>query len=98
AEIGLSNLPPAVQNLSLAEFFCNYDNIWQSRHRGGDAGYTRCTILSEDHVTMTVKSPYPIDLFYGAFYGYARYFCPKDKTFSVAYDHPFDDEIIGQEI
>jgi len=86
AQIGLDAMPPAMKAISLEEFFSKYDAIWKSRHRNGDGGSVRCEQVDENHLILHVKTPYPDDVFYGAMYAYARFFCPRDKTFSIAYD------------
>jgi hypothetical protein len=89
-QVSLDHMPAAMKSLTLAQFLSNYDSVWQSRHRGGDVGYVRFEQVNDNHFVMTFKSPYPDDIFYGAFYAYARHFCPRNKRFSVSYDtnHP----------
>jgi hypothetical protein len=86
AQLGLEALPPAMKTLSLPEFFVQYEAVWASRHRNGDGGSVTCTQVDDHHLILTVKTPYPDDVFYGAIYAYTRYFCPQDKVFSLSYD------------
>lgn len=86
AQIGLDGMSEEAKSLSLQAFFSNYDAVWQSRHRNGDVGHVKYEQINEDHIILTIKVPYPDDIFYGAFYTYARHFHPKNKNFSVAYD------------
>ncbi len=86
AEIGFDNMPAERKVMPISTFFSNYDAIWQSRHRNGDVGHVKYEQLSDDHIVLTVRSPYPDDMFYGAFYTYTRHFCPADRQFTVSYD------------
>lgn len=86
AQIVLEGMPPAMKTLSLPEFFSKYDAIWRSRYRNGDGGSIQCQQVDDNHLIVRVRTPYPDDIFYGAIYTYTRFFCPKGKTFSVAYD------------
>jgi len=86
AQLGIDGFPPALKNLSLPEFFLKYGDVWVSRHRNGDCGSVTCEVVDDKHLIMHVRTPFPDDIFYGAIYGYARFFCPQDKTFTVSYD------------
>jgi len=86
AQLALAALPPVMKGCTLQEFFSKYDAMWKSRHRNGDAGFVHCEQVDENHLILCIKTPYPDDVFYGAIYGYVRFFCPKDKTFSISYD------------
>lgn len=86
AQLALEGVLPSMKTPTLYEFFGQYDAMWKLRHRNGDGGYVRYEPVDPNHLIIHVKTPYPDDVFYGAIYGYARFFCPKDKTFSVAYD------------
>lgn len=81
-----SELPPEMQELSLEQFINAYYHVYQMRHRNGDAGYIRTERVSEKHLKIVMDIPYPDDVFYGVFYGYARRFVPSDHKFTVKYD------------
>jgi hypothetical protein len=86
AQVALDNMPPALKTLPMNLFFANYDAVWQSRHRNGDVGHVKFEQVDENHIKMSFNSPYPNDIFYGAFYTYARHYCPPNKRFTVAYE------------
>jgi hypothetical protein len=76
-----------LSNLSPVDFFMHYGEVYQSRHRNGDAGFIRAEKTSDTHVKVSMKTPYPDDLYYGVIYAYARYLAVKQgKQFTVKYD------------
>lgn len=87
ANLGIQGLPPAVQQLPLAEFFNQYEKIYQTRHRGGDAGYMRVEQPDARHIIIRAHNPYPDDINYGVIYGYTRHFLGlAGKGFTLKYD------------
>ncbi len=82
----LSVLPPEMEKMSLAEILMAYGKIYNIRHRGGDAGEISVEQVSNNHFKITMKIPYPDDVFYGVMYGYARRFRPAGAHFVVQYD------------
>jgi hypothetical protein len=77
---------PQIKALPFHKFFAGFDSVWQSRHRNGDVGHLKYKQIDDNHITMTFRSPYPDDIFYGAFFTYAREFKPEGKTFKVSFD------------
>ncbi len=86
ARLSLEAMPPQLKALPWQTFFASYDKIWQSRHRNGDVGHVVCEQVDDHHLILRFRSPYPDDIFYGAFYTYARHFKPEGMSFKVAYD------------
>lgn len=87
ANQGIAALPPAIQNMPLADFFVQYEKIYQTRHRGGDSGYMLVEQPNEHHIVIHACNPYPDDLNYGVIYGYTRHFLNKaGKGFVLRYD------------
>jgi hypothetical protein len=97
SQVVLQSLTAEAKAVSLHQFFSGYDAFWKSRHRNGDMGYVNYERVSENQIIMRVRTPYPDDLIYGLIYGYARYFCPKDQTVSVAYDEHLPSRDTGAE-
>lgn len=86
-ELGTETLPPAVQAMSLGDFFVQYEKIYQTRHRGGDSGYMRVAQPEANHIVLHARTPYPDDVMYGVIYAYTRFFLNKaGKSFVVRYD------------
>jgi hypothetical protein len=85
-ESALAGMSPQMKSMSLQEFCANYSARWQTLHRNGDAGSVEFQLVEENHIVMTLRVPYPDDVMYGVFYAYARFFMPKGKHVTVAYD------------
>ncbi len=86
ARLSLESMPPQLKALPWQTFFTSYDKVWQSRHRNGDVGRVTTEYVDDNHLVLRFRSPYPDDIFYGAFYAYTRHFKPAGKNFSVTYD------------
>jgi hypothetical protein len=91
-----SILPSEIQNLPLNKFLLAYAQRYQQQlHRNGDPGEIRVEILVGNHVVLALLDvPYPDDLMYGLFYGYARRLAHPGMHFTVQYD----DEITRREL
>ncbi len=85
AELSIESMPAPLKAMPIEEFYSKYDAIWQSRHKG-DVGHVQFEKVNDNHFILRLRSPYPEDIFYGAFYAYTRHYCPPNKSFSVAYD------------
>ncbi|NDJ61389.1 MAG: hypothetical protein GYB67_09700 [Chloroflexi bacterium] len=80
-------LPPELDaSAALHQVLLNWNNSYQSLHRGADVGYHHIEKVSETHYRATSTALYPDDFFYGVAYGFARRFLPPDVDFSVAFD------------
>ena len=86
ADIGFEGMPPQLKSMSLEEFLAAYPSRLSVIHHG-DVGYVKYEKLNENHFVMTMNVPYPDDMMYGVFYGYARHLKPKGQSPSVAYDN-----------
>lgn len=86
AQLGIDNLPPQMANATLEQLLMAYPAVYQQRHRGGDPGEIAVKKVDDSHYIITMRVPYPDDVFYGVMYGYVRHFCPQNKRFSLRYD------------
>ncbi len=85
ADLGYEGLPPQLKDISLEQFLAAYGARYRTLHHG-DVGYVNFEKVSDDHFVLTTKVPYPDDMMYGVFYGFARHLKPKGKGVSVSYD------------
>ena len=85
-ELGTKNLPPDMEKMSLEEFLEAYARIWVLRHRNADANAIKPEKVSDRHIRVTSRIPYPDDLLYGILYAYPRHFLPEGSGFVVKYD------------
>jgi hypothetical protein len=86
AAVEVGYIPPEMQTLSLVEFLTAYGKIYKMRHRGGAPGSVEVQTITDQHLKVILRIPYPDDVFYGIMYGYARRFRPKGTPFVVFYD------------
>lgn len=86
AAVEVGHIPPEIAQLSLEEFLHQYDKIYKMRHRHGDAGSITTEKVAPNHLRVTLKIPYPDDVFYGVIYAYARRFLPTGTRVVVKYD------------
>ncbi len=82
----LSPLTPGIEAMSFEQFLLMYPQVYQTRHRDGDPGGLIAEKVAEGHIKLTLDIPYPDDVFYGLFYGFARRLLPEDTEFTVYYD------------
>lgn len=82
----LAQFPPEFDQLPFDELLAVNDRAYQMQHRNGDAGYQTTEKISEGHVTITLKTPYPDDLAYGVVWGECKRFLPAGTNFTVFYD------------
>jgi hypothetical protein len=68
------------------EFLFLYQKLYQTRHRNGDPGWIQAERMARGHVRMTLKIPYPDDIFYGLFYGFATRFLARGVSRIIEYD------------
>lgn len=78
--------PPEIASATYPEFMSHLSEIYQGAHRGGDPGSYHSKVVSDHHVIVTARAPYPDDFVYGMIYGFARRFLPKGTSFTVKYD------------
>lgn len=78
--------PPELANASYPQFMRQLSGIYDSAHRGGYPGAYEVEIISDNHVQLTARVPYPDDFIYGIQYGFAKRFLPKGTNFNVRYD------------
>lgn len=86
AQLGIDSLPPQMASATLEQLLMAYPAVYQQRHQGGDAGELSVKKMNDDHYVITMRVPYPDDVFYGVMYGYVRHFRPQDRRFSLRYD------------
>lgn len=93
-----SVLPPEMQEMPLDKFLLAYAHHYpQHLHRNGDPGEIRVETRTKNHVVLTLDTPYPDDLMYGLFYGYARRFARPGMHFTVRYDDELPRKDLGGE-
>ena len=81
-----SPLTPDMEHMPFDRFLGLYSKIYQTRHRGGDAGQVIVEPMGHDHIAMIFEVPYPDGVMYGLMYGYARRILPAKTGFTVYYD------------
>lgn len=86
AQLGIDKLPPEMASATLEQVLLSYPKIYQTRHRGGDAGEIEVEKVNDDRYILKMRLPYPDDVFYGVMYGYVRHFRPANKRFTLRYD------------
>ena len=79
-------LPPDIENMTYPQFAMLADETYQINHRNGYAGEIKTEIVAEQHARYTIHVPYPDDLEYGVFYGFARRFLGPEPYLIVSYD------------
>jgi hypothetical protein len=82
----VSPIPQEVLQMPFDEFLFLYQKLYQTRHRNGDPGWVRAERMARGHVRMTLKIPYPDDIFYGLFYGFATRFLARGVSRIIEYD------------
>lgn len=82
----VSPLPPEVLQLSLEKFLFLYEKIYPTRHRNGNPGWVHVEKVAPGHVKMICNVPYPDDIFYGLFYGFASRFLAPGVQRVIEYD------------
>jgi hypothetical protein len=93
-----SILPPELQDLPLDKFLPAYAQYYQQVNRKGDPGEIRVETRAHNHVVLTLLDiPFPDDLMYGLFYGYARRFARPGMHFTVKYDDEITRRGLGGE-
>lgn len=90
AAANLSVIPPEIEAGPPHQFFKLYEQLYPTRHRNGDPGSITTEVHDEHHVTLTLNVPYPDDMMYGLFYGFARRLSGPGNYFTTRYDedHP----------
>jgi hypothetical protein len=80
-------MPPEMQTRSFVDIMMNFNaGSYLANNRGRDIGGIQCQILSEQHLVMIDRTPYPDDFIYGAYYAMARRFLGVDVDFTVKFD------------
>jgi hypothetical protein len=79
-------LPPEYDHLPFYEaLMATGARGYQFNHRG-DVGEQRVELVDDHRLRVTIRTPYPDDLFYGFYYGLVRRYMPAGIEFTVAYD------------
>lgn len=85
AAADLSLVPPEVEEMPPYKFFELYEQLYPKRWRNGDPGWIETDVRSEQYVVLNLYIPFPDDLSYGLFYGFAKRFS-HGARFTVQYD------------
>ncbi len=78
--------PPGFEELPFEQKILGIADNYQRDHRQGDAGEQIGEIVEDHHIKLTVRTPYPDDVWYGVYYGACRRFCPPGVQYTVEYD------------
>jgi hypothetical protein len=70
--------------------------VYLMQHRG-DTGEERVEKLGDQHMRLTMRTPYPDDLPYGVVWGMARRFLPEGTQFLIKYDETEPHRDLGGE-
>ena len=81
----ISPLPPDVLRLSPLEFYAAYNEVFQTRHRGGNPGGLIAEPANDNTVRITLVTPYPDEVMYGLMYGFAKRLLPTGTHITVRY-------------
>lgn len=80
-------MPPEIKSLPFKEIMLGFEQgSYRMNNRGKDIGGIETVVISDTHLVMVDKTPYPDDFIYGAYYAMARRFLPRGTDFSVKYD------------
>jgi hypothetical protein len=80
-------MPPEMKALPFKDIMLGFDRgSYRMNNRGKDIGGIETVVISDTHLVMIDKTPYPDDFAYGAYYAMARRFLPRGTAFSVKYD------------
>jgi len=85
ADLGIKALTPEMKAMPVEKFLAAYSERYKTLHHG-DVGYVNFEKLDDKHFALITRTPYPDDMLYGVFYGYARQLKPSGKGFKVYYD------------
>jgi hypothetical protein len=86
AIVETSALPPEFDTMPLIDILATTDQAYKMNNRGSDLGEYACEKVSDTHVKMVCRVPFPDNYNYGIFYGFARRFLPKGTHFKVFFD------------
>lgn len=79
-------LPEEYQSLPFEEaLLASGGRGYKMNHRG-DVGEHTIKKVGDNHITITIRTPYPDDLMYGVYYGLALRFLSSDTRFAFHYD------------
>jgi hypothetical protein len=78
--------PPEFDEMPLTEIMRDWNTAYELNNRGSDIGGFKVEIISDTHVKVTYRIPYPDDYNYGVFFGTAKRFLPEGTDFIVEYD------------
>ena len=79
-------LPPETVSMGIGDFLVNFEKLFPQRYRNGSPGYVHVQKIDDHSVVISYNIPYPVDVFYGMFYGYCRRLLPKGTQFTVVYE------------
>lgn len=89
AELIYANQPDQVRQLPFAEYVARSAASFEYFHRNSAGQGQRMYSVDSpaaNHLRLTMKVPYPDDLYYGIYYAHARRMLPKGTAFTVKYD------------
>ncbi|MBI5931103.1 MAG: hypothetical protein HY862_17470 [Chloroflexi bacterium] len=84
--IETARFPAEINNMDIYTLLSIWNNVYSTNHRGKDIGGMEYTKVSDKHIQMKIRIPFPDDLEYGVYWGIARRFLPPGTNFAVTYD------------
>lgn len=84
-QLELAEMPPEFSYMPLKDILSQMDGAYRMNYRGTDIGGIRTDVLAEDHITLTVRTFEPDDLWFGNIHGMVRRFAPHMR-FTVTFD------------
>ncbi len=77
--------------MTFVDFLTAQNSLIQEVYMGKDKGGVELEMLSDTHYIVEVNLPWPDDLLYGNYYGFAKRFLPRGTAFHVGRIQSSDD-------
>ena len=81
-----AQFPPELAAMPFAQVVMGLAENHPTHHRNGYTGKLTCELVGYNHAKITVRAPYPDDMWYGIMYGAAKRYLPHGTSFTVFYD------------
>ena len=78
--------PPEFSQLSYKQIMQTWNDAYHFNNKGSDTGDILYEEVSDKHIKMIHRTPFPDDYLYGGMYGAARRFLPPGSRMTVYYD------------
>lgn len=90
--------PPELEQLPFDQAIAAINDAFIRQIHRGDVGDVQSELVDDTHLKITLRTPYPDDLMYGAAYQHARHFLPPSANFAVFYDEDEPRRDMGGEV